>query len=241
MIMAILRSMRVIESELPIFPCDWQKAPLTPNGFYDASVIGSMPEHWPLVGVPTGAASGIDVLDIDPNGALWYVMNFDAIPLTRRHITKRGVHLLFQHAEGLGCSKDGIAPGVDVKADGGYVCWWPRQGLPVEDRPLSQWPALLLAMARQSKGEHVSEREHTRRPLYRAVLLERWLSEAPAGTKNDRLFFVACRYAEMINEGVLHPSLAQSLLANGARRWRRRWLRLKARDWQWPKKERSGS
>jgi hypothetical protein len=41
------------------------------------------------------------------------------------------LHLIFQHAAGLRCSAEKIAAGVDVRAIGGYVIWWPAAGLPV--------------------------------------------------------------------------------------------------------------
>ena len=102
----------------------WREAKVNPR--WDA---------WPLVGVATGAASGFDVLDIDPpDGLAWYDANFDALPTTRAHTTQRGgLHLLFRSAPGLRSSASRIAAGVDVRADGGYVIWWPREGLAVDE------------------------------------------------------------------------------------------------------------
>jgi Bifunctional DNA primase/polymerase, N-terminal/Primase C terminal 2 (PriCT-2) len=131
---------------LPTFPCNAAKEPLIARGFRSAR-LGANHARWPLVGFPTGAASGVDVLDIDPRGRGWFDENFDAIPATRAHQTQRGVHLLFKHAAGLRCSTSRIAPGVDVRADGGYSIWWPREGLPVEDRPVCEWPNWLLREA----------------------------------------------------------------------------------------------
>ena len=138
--------------ELPIFPCNIAKVPIIARGFKSAR-RGVNPNGWPLVGYATGAASGIDVLDID-TGVGWYSANFDALPQTRAHQTQRGLHLLFRHAEGLRCSTSRIAPGVDVRADGGYAIWWPREGLPVEDWPLCEWPDWLLkeAMHPRTRG-----------------------------------------------------------------------------------------
>jgi hypothetical protein len=104
-----------------------------------------------LVGAPTGARNGWDVLDVDPAGVGWYDQNFDALPLTRAHETPRGVHLLFRHCPGLRGSVGKIAPGVDVRAEGNFVVWWPREGYPVEDAPIAEWPDWLLAEAR-AKG-----------------------------------------------------------------------------------------
>src|SRR5262249_7112527 len=124
---------------LPIFPCDLSKHPLTAHGFKDAR-HGANWKGWPLVGFATGATSNIDVLDIDPNGRKWFDLNFDALPTTRAHSTQRGLHLLFKHAPGLRSSSNKIAPGIDVRADGGYAVWWPREGLPIEDAPICEWP-----------------------------------------------------------------------------------------------------
>jgi hypothetical protein len=54
----------------------------------------------------------------------------------------------------MGCSTSRVASGVDVKADGGYVIDWSREGLPVANAGLlAEWPEWLLASA-------VSQREH---------------------------------------------------------------------------------
>jgi hypothetical protein len=132
---------------LPIFPCNLAKEPLSVHGFKSAR-RGAKWKHWPLVGFPTGAKSGLNVLDIDPRGREWFDQNYDALPTTRAHETQRGLHLLFKHAEGLGCSTNRIADGVDVRADGGYAIYWPSTGLPVEDHPICEWPDWLLAEAR---------------------------------------------------------------------------------------------
>jgi hypothetical protein len=126
-----------------------------------------------LVGAPTGKRNGFDVLDVDPDGVGWYDANFDALPETRAHETPRGAHLLFRHCPGLRGSVGRIAPGVDVRAEGNFVVWWPREGYPVEDHPICEWPDWLLEAAKakrrrngglrtspseQSVAEHVGDR-----------------------------------------------------------------------------------
>jgi hypothetical protein len=130
------------------FPCNDDKSPISRRGFKDA-IRGVEWRKAPLVGFPTGAMNGVDVLDIDPDGMGWYALKFGAIPETRRHETPRGVHLLFRHAEGLRCSTTRIVPDVHVRAEGGYVIWWPRQGLEVDDYPLADMPLWLLELARK--------------------------------------------------------------------------------------------
>jgi hypothetical protein len=134
-------------AQLPIFPCNLAKEPLSVHGFKSAR-RGAQWKHWPLVGFRTGEASGIDILDIDPTGRGWYDLNFDALPSTRAHETQRGLHLLFKHADGLRCSTGKIASGVDVRADNGYAIWWPSTGRPIEDHPICEWPEWLLDEAR---------------------------------------------------------------------------------------------
>jgi hypothetical protein len=136
---------------LPIFPCNEAKEPLVARGFKSAR-LNVKHDGWPLIGFPTGEASGIDVLDVDPRGRAWFDANFDAMPQTRAHQTQRGLHLLFAHAPGLRCSTSGIADGIDVRAEGGYAIWWPREGLPIEDFPICEWPEWLLKEAMEACG-----------------------------------------------------------------------------------------
>src|SRR6516165_10640369 len=140
----------MLPADLPIFPCALDKKPLVDGGFKSAR-RGANTKGWPLVGFATGAVSGIDVLDVDPTGDDWYGQKLWALPQTRAHQTQRGLHLLFKHAPGLRCSTSRIAPGVDVKADGGYAIFWPREGMAVKDLPLAEWPEWLLEEARSPK------------------------------------------------------------------------------------------
>jgi hypothetical protein len=135
-------------ASLPIFPCNLAKEPLTAHGFKSAKRGARGWKGWPLVGFPTGAKSGFDVLDIDPRGRKWFDQNYDALPQTLAHSTQRGLHLLFKHADGLRCSTNKIADGIDVRADGGYAIYWPTTGLPFDDQPLCEWPDWLLAEAK---------------------------------------------------------------------------------------------
>lgn len=138
---------------LPRFPCRDDKRPLTGRGFYDARADVD-DRAWPLVGIPTGSISGLDVVDVDADGLGWYRREFDALPMTRAHETRSGgLHLWFRHADGLRCSTGKIAPGIDVRASGGYVIDWSREGLPFEDWPICEWPSWLLKLAIGSKRD----------------------------------------------------------------------------------------
>ena len=138
---------------LSVFPCLDTKAPVCPHGFKDATKDpDAVRVLWnrypgPLVGVPTGEATGLDALDVDPrhHGNEWLDQHYAELPPTRTHRTRSGGwHLLFLHLEGVRNSAGRIAPGVDVRGEGGAIIWWPAAGFQVEHAgPLAQWPAWL--------------------------------------------------------------------------------------------------
>jgi hypothetical protein len=129
------------------FPCDRDKHPLITAWQKNAGRRDH--SRWPLVGVPTGAVNGFDVLDVDLEALGWHDQNRDRFPFTQVHTTRSGGwHFLFKHREGLRNSASRIAPGVDVRADGGFIIWWPREGLPFTTAEFAEWPEWLLAMAR---------------------------------------------------------------------------------------------
>jgi hypothetical protein len=134
----------------PAFPCDAQKRPTVRGGFKAALTAESgLSSIWArnpgvLVGVPTGAASGLAVLDVDlgKGGDKWWSANNARLPRTRMHETRSGgIHALFKYRAGLRNSVARIAPGIDVRAEGGYVIWWPATGLGVLNADdLAPWP-----------------------------------------------------------------------------------------------------
>ena len=141
----------------PVFPVRVDKKPACPHGFKDATndsdAVKVLWELYPatLVGVPTGKWSGLDALDIDTRhgGDEWLAKNAAKIPETRVHRTRSGGwHYLFQSHDGLRNSAGRIADGVDVRADGGYIVWWPSDELAVlSDAPPACWPDWLLKLA----------------------------------------------------------------------------------------------
>jgi hypothetical protein len=138
--------------DVPTFPCNGLKRPTCPRGFKDAALpahgLATLWARHPgeLVGVPTGPASGLAVLDVDlsKGGASWWDANRARLPATRLHETRSGgLHVLFAHRAGLKCSVAKIAPGIDVRGEGGYIIWWPAGGFSVVDHPLADWPTWL--------------------------------------------------------------------------------------------------
>jgi hypothetical protein len=214
---------------LPIFPCKLNKSPLTPNGFYNA-IVGADYSHWPRVGVATGVVSGIDVIDIDPDGMVWLEANRHRLPLTREHRTPRGVHLLLNHHPGQRNSGNRIAKGVDVRGDGGYIIFWPREGYPINDLPLAEWPEWLLALTtidahsdvHSVKGRMYGPPSHvhvepTGNLKLRSSYILNKVSRAQVGERNRLLFWGSCRHGEMIAEGRIKREVAECLLESAAK------------------------
>jgi Primase C terminal 2 (PriCT-2)/Bifunctional DNA primase/polymerase, N-terminal len=129
---------------LPRFPCKLDKSPLT--RWRNSASRDVDDTDFPLVGVLTGSPSGFDVLDVDIRGLDWFASQH--LPLTRMHQTRSGgIHCFFRHAQGLRNSTSRIANGVDVRAEGGMIVWWAREGLPVCEAPIAEWPPWLLRLA----------------------------------------------------------------------------------------------
>ena len=138
---------------LPVLP---SKRPACPNGFKNATsnpaairtLFATYPA--PLIGVATGEVSEIDVLDLDlPRHAEareWYEANRHLLGSTRANKTRSGgLHLLYKHSKSLRCSVGRPVVGVDVRANGGYIVWWPAAGFGLEnDAPAAEWPDAIL-------------------------------------------------------------------------------------------------
>jgi Bifunctional DNA primase/polymerase, N-terminal len=138
----------------PVFPCNAKKKPVVTNGFLSASTDPAIvrvlfaKRATKLIGVPTGPASEVDVLDFDyRHGAKpWEDANQYRLPETRVHQSQSGGrHLLFRHTPGIRNSAGRIAPGCDVRGAGGYIIMPPSPGYTViSDAPIAPWPEWLL-------------------------------------------------------------------------------------------------
>jgi hypothetical protein len=175
------------------------------------------------VGVRTGAASNIVALDIDrkyQSAIEWLKSNKFRIPTTRVHRTRSGgFHILFQHADNLGCTVSKIAPGVDTRGDGGYIIWWPAAGLPVlVDAPLAPWPQwLFTALAPKLQSRPPSPIRRIPDSCSIAALV-RFVAGAGAGERNRATYWAACRAGEMVASGLLGADDAAELIIEAAMR-----------------------
>jgi hypothetical protein len=175
---------------LALFPVRG-KVPLTPNGFKDASTDPVQLLDWyhrfPGCGwaAPTGAANGFDVLDADDP---WAVEELeDRLPQGPRVRTGGGgMHFYLMHSA---ASKNWTKriPGVDFRADGGYVVLAGSRHASGQlygwiegtaDLPLPDTPAWVAELQRPSRPTAAGEARYVE------------------GERNDRLFRMACAVRE---------------------------------------------
>lgn len=148
----------------PVFPIRRNaKTPLTEHGFHDASFYPEQVKSWEAEfpgcnwGAPTGKASGFVVLDLDakhPESLDWWREQQDihgSVNTLEVATPSSGAHIYFRTPDGVdlksGASQ--IAPGVDTRAEGGYVVIPPSliDGNAYEvtnDSPLADLPGWLL-------------------------------------------------------------------------------------------------
>jgi len=143
------------------------KHPRPPHGFKDATTDESRIRDWSTrwpdanIAIATGTVSGIVVLDIDLRHGgqasldAW-VRQYGPLPLTvRARSGSGGPHLYFVAPAVLLQSRAGVATGIDIRAEGGYIVAPPSRHIsggtyqwecPPDTTPLAPLPAWLLAL-----------------------------------------------------------------------------------------------
>ena len=212
---------------IPVFPCaPGAKHPLIRRGrgFLDATTNTTQIAHWwssqsnANLAIPTGAISGIDVVDIDvhegSDGYKAFRRARDAGLLSGWSMLVRtpsnGLHIYFPQEEGRD-QRSWQAPNsaVDFRGDGGYVLVPPssvRQsdGSTRSYQFRSRSPAPVAAVdAKRLRRFLAPERSRVRRlvnprPGTRASSnrLAEWLAQRPEGSRNASLFWASCRLIE---------------------------------------------
>ncbi|HLT09226.1 MAG TPA: bifunctional DNA primase/polymerase [Micromonosporaceae bacterium] len=220
----------------PVFPCLPSKRPATKHGFHDATTDPKRitawwtrhPDH--LVAIPT---EGLLVVDLDdrpgkppawhtwvelaePHG--WSVTDDHGKPLVRMVATPSGgVHIYHRLPKGTEVrnSASKLGPGIDVRANGGYVIAAGsrlpdgreyEQLCPFAD-PIPEAPAWLIEAASSAPAPELPER----RPAYGGTrygvqALEAELGRlalATEGTRNETLVRAAFRAGQLAGGGEL--------------------------------------
>lgn len=126
-------ALRHIKVGRPVFPCDPRnKRPLTPNGFKDATLDPDRVRGWfentrAMLGLPTGAVTGLVVVDLDGDAGFesWAELKQRHGKLLRTASTttpRGGQHFWLKHPGiEVRCSASKLGVGIDIRGDGGYV------------------------------------------------------------------------------------------------------------------------
>ncbi len=133
-----------------------------------------------------------------------------------------GVHLLYRHpGEPIKSRAHSLGPGLDVKADGGQIVAPPslhpsgRRYAWLGDvwqAPLPLWPAALTSADPVSLPFRSSAQPAAAPPGRRLAGLVQAVLDAVPGERNSRLFWAACRGAEMVTDGTPVEVVADALL-----------------------------
>ena len=133
-------ALKLARAGKPVFPCrPDNKRPYIDGGFHaartDEEQIRAWWKMWPaaMIGMPTGAASGVFVLDVDAakdgesgdghSAIAELTAKHGALPATRTHTTAGGgKHLLFKYPADreVRNSASKIGTMLDVRGEGGY-------------------------------------------------------------------------------------------------------------------------
>jgi hypothetical protein len=190
---------------VPVFPLrPGEKVPFEGSrGFYDATVDEARIREWwgncpnANIGIPTGPASGLLVLDVDhPAGLDALEAEYGKLPPTRAHSTgSGGTHLLYRYpdtGERFGNSSGDLPDGYDIRGEGGYIVAPPsRTQRPYEvldDLPLAEPPAGLLEALRRKATPSEAAGDHG----HRAGLSDVSSGPIPEGRRNWTLYRLAC-------------------------------------------------
>jgi hypothetical protein len=212
---------------------------LTCHGFYaatrDPDRITAMHNRVPggLLAIRTGRICDLAVIDIDPrNGG---AIDRDLMPPTRAVRTgSGGWHLYYRHPGGALAAKLRDHPGVDIKADGGYVVAPPsihpstRQPYRrIGDREVSEMPRALAELSRPVEPAPTATPAGTVTPLHRgagisdpAALLAANLAaiaNAPEGTRRHAVYGAARGVARMVAVGAITANDAHTALYDAGR------------------------
>lgn len=225
--------------------CDHLICHATYAGTTDPARLEAMWHHFPqsLIGIRTGAPSGIVVLDFDLHSqdkdgeaSAYSLREQNLLPQTVSAMTGGGgLHLYYQHP-GLAVPNDNrgkLASGVDVKGEGGFVIAAPSakrgklpyswiQGLDPWTAPLAFLPDQTLHMITKSDDKPIKflpgQTTHSDEQV-----MTKWensldqLRFAGVGGRNENLYRAACRGGEVIASGQLSNQQVIDLLEEAGR------------------------
>jgi hypothetical protein len=218
-------ALKLADRGLAVFPCGPDKRPLTTHGYKDASSDPAQIKEWwrehpnALIGVPAGDKFVVIDCDLQHADAQGWYFDHAVTLVTRKHSTKSGGrHLLFKPDDRVGCTAGKIHPHIDTRGKGGYVIWWPAEGLEVlHANVLAEIPQSILERLRKEPEPTPRAPIRLRRdsdllPLVRVIL------NARQGERNTATFWAACRLAEHVHSGQLSDGDMVNIVVEAAGR-----------------------
>lgn len=225
---------------VPVFPCaPGGKRPLTEHGFHDATIDFERITAWwhehpeANLAVPTGAASGLVVVDVDVHGP---VDGYRAFERAHGAGLVSGWQLLVATPSGgmhayypAGAGKEqrswqAARAGIDFRGDGGYILV-PPSTVPTSDgsdeyRVRRINPGESSVLDSDGLREFLDPRpipsRRTARDVERSADVSRltaWVAARSIGERNRGLFWAACRLAE---NDIAAPEALEVLSAAGS-------------------------
>lgn len=215
---------RFAAAGVPVFPCvPGGKRPATGRGFHDATTDTDVVARWweqtpdANIGIPTGAVSGVVVVDVDVHAVDGYPAYGRAVraglvpePAAVVRTPTGGRHMYFA-ADPHRVQRSWAAgrAGVDFRGDGGYVIT-PPSAIAIDGSPVSYRVEHIAAGAtgpvdadglrdfltlRPPSAPHAAPVPalRGRRSVER---LASWVADRVEGERNVSLFWAACRLAE---------------------------------------------
>jgi hypothetical protein len=214
-------AVRYAAAGMPVFPCvPGEKRPLTVHGFHDATTDPRQVRAWwvrsPIanIGIPTGAASGVEVVDVDRRPER---SGFSPFERARRagitvgwaalvRTPSGGIHAYYP-ADSERRQQSWQAPRVhiDFRGEGGYILAPPS----IVGTAARQAGYAVMATAKRAPVSIDAAMLHTfldplptaspsspRQQLLDVDGLARWVAARSEGERNGALFWAACRAAE---------------------------------------------
>lgn len=232
--MSLLEAALFLSQQWPVFACGAEKRPVTPNGLKDATTDpAELRDQFrkagaAMIGVPTGERSGFIVVDLDvkegANGLEWLAANDHRLPRTRTHRTRSGgKHLLFSIPDGRAIrnSASKVAPGVDVRGQGGYVIVPPSPGYEIVDDSMpADMPAWLVDLldppqAPREPAQRIARDDDTNGSRYGLSALDdecQAIMSAPFGQQEVTLNNAGLKIGALVAGGELSHGYAVSCL-----------------------------
>lgn len=232
---------------IPVLPAtvgpDGHKRPLIRDWYLRATTYQRTLEvwwaNWPeaLIGLPTGYRTKLVIVDVDPrNGGDETLPLLPELPETRIHNTRSGGrHYVYRYEGRLPCGT--LGPGVDLKADRGFVVAPPSPGYSkanhLQPAKLPRWVVEKVASQKQPSAQtkNVPHPLGGKAPLRATVIRVRnprtWLKnliqqcaedirQAAPGTRNNTLNQKAYKLAGFVATGYFDESAVRYKLAKAA-------------------------